>query len=320
LSKFRIPYDIPIQDFHEALFGELQVHRIISVNICDNEAIVEIDDSDKRSAVLYTSKVAGIKLDIVKHHSALLPVWLSLKPSDKPFTIVHIDTHNDLGMPNLLRCEDKLIDRWTGNIVSPCIRSTVVQAIDSAAIEIGSYLTVALYWLPVTNLIWLCPEESTGVVRGMVNPRGLRLEWLYLDSLDSRVERLTTIPVSSDSYKTKIHVVKTTDEIREILLKHPSNNILLDIDLDYFDNSAENSDHDRDQPDVLPLSGGWMATQKARIYNILDALPLEGVVSVGIACSPGFCPAKKATLLGRMVINSFLERVQKDRFLCGRSL
>jgi hypothetical protein len=313
LSLLYVPYNVPLSKVPDALYRELQACKILSVHTCDGVAVVEIEDCEKISTPLDTSQLAHIRVDYVNHHSALLPGWLSLKSGMCNFTIIHMDTHNDLGRPNLLRHGDQLFDRWTGNIVHPDKMSTVCQAIDSTAIEIGNYLTMALYWLPVTRLIWVCPENSRGVVRSMVNPRGLRLLWSHSDPLDTSVERLDVHPIADDPYDIAIQIVKTPDSLRKIIQNEQVTNIILDIDLDYFDNSFENSNNGDQFERLDPsVSAEWVETQRLQLDRFLDTLPFEFIISIGIACSPGFCPASKAQVLKRMVQNSLLARSRND--------
>lgn len=308
LSTFYVPYDATAHNIYEALYQELQTHQIISIKLFDGMAVVKVNKCAKRSAVRQTMQIAGIPVVDVDHHSALLPGWLSLRTPKRFLTIVHIDAHNDLGCPNLLRHGELLIDRWTGEIVDPDAPPTVHSAVDSTAIEIGSYLTMALYWLPVTRLIWLCPEKNTGVVRSVTNPCGLRLGWSYSDALDNRVERLSVIPVLEDASSILVRIVKSTEALRNALKEQFIGDIVLDVDLDYFDNSAENVDLICNQPIASSVPDEWIYSQQVQISRILDALPLERVVNVGIARSPGFCPVPKAMILAEMFINSLSER------------
>lgn len=312
MSTYHIPYNILKKDVFEILHREFQVQKIQSIHVNEIEAVIKVEDpSEKRSNILNTIYISNIRIDVVNHHSALLPIWLSLKSDNQFFTILHIDAHNDLGSPNLLKIEDKFIDRWTGDIVIPSQIKTVRKAIDSASIEIGSFLTTALNWLPIISLIWVYPEENKGYVRGVLNPSGICLKWLNSDFLDTQIERLNVIPIIDNKYDIAIHVVKNIELLHKVLLKHPDNNIILDIDLDYFDNSDENSNLNFKDFDEIKISDEWIVAQKAKIKKIIAIIPFESVVSIGIACSPGFCPSQKANKLLDIMIESLYKQIQK---------
>jgi len=313
LSIVYVPYTVPTSKVQEALYHEFQACKILSVSMYEGVAVVEIEDRERISTLLETSQLAHIRVDYVDHHSALLPGWLSLDSGKGNFTIIHVDAHNDLGRPNLLRYGVHLVDRWTGNIVRPVEMSTVLSAIDSTAIEIGSYLTMALYWLPITHLIWVCPEDNLGLVRNKMNPRGLRLQWSHSDPLNSSVERLGVQPVDDEPYDTSIQIVKNFDSLSKIVQDEHLTNIIVDLDLDYFDNSYENSNLiDPSEKHVSSISDEWVKNQRLRLDQLLDALPFEFIISIGIARSPGFCPVSKAQILKKMVKDSLLKRSRDD--------
>jgi frataxin-like iron-binding protein CyaY len=307
IRKFHIPFTIPSEDVVKELYRELQVHRIISIQINDGIAIVEIDNCEQYSLIMKTTRVSNFDIIFVNHHSALLQIWLSLKMHDRKITLIHVDSHNDLGSPNVIRRDNQLIDRWTGNFVNPAEIPTIIQAIQSAAIEIGSYLTMALFLLPVSHLIWLCPEKSPGIVRGMENPCGLRLDWSHSDTLDSNIKRLNALPIIDNSFKIEFNVIKNPSKLREFLLKESDTVFLLDIDCDYFDNSDENAIFNkRNQENEIELNE-WTKKQRGKIRDILDAIPHERLINIGVAYSPGFCPADKASILDKLIIDILTE-------------
>ncbi|MCK9631683.1 MAG: UPF0489 family protein [Methanoregula sp.] len=299
----------------KVLYRELQVHRFNSIQINNGIAIVEIENSEQLSIIKKTIRLANFDIIFVNHHSALLQIWLSLKMHDRKITLIHVDSHNDLGSPNVIRRDNQLIDRWTGNSINPAEIPTIIQAIESAAIEIGSYLTMALFLLPVSHLIWLCPEKSPGLVQGMENPCGLRLDWSHSDTLDSNIKRLNALPIIDNSFEIEFNVIKNPSKLRELLLKESDTVFLLDIDFDYFDNSDENANFNkRNQENEIELNE-WTKKQRGKIRDILDVIPYERLVNIGIAYSPGFCPADMADILDKLIIDLLTEKIINDNFI-----
>ena len=304
MATFHIPFDTPVEEIEDVIYRELQTLHILSIELLPELAVVEVADDCQHSVVLQDRVIHSIPVVEVEHHSALLTTWLPWCGSSTPLTVIHVDSHNDLGRPNLKLHGDSLVDRWTGKTVDPADANSVRRALDSTSIEIGNYLTMALYWLPISHLIWICPAASGGGIRKQSNPAGLRLEWGFSDPIHSRVRRLTVIPVNSRPYDVSCRILKDPTSLLAVLREHPDTKFILDIDLDFFDNSEENASPGFITPDEDSSLKEWADAQRPIIDDLLHCLPLERVVTIGFSRSPGFCPERRAEVLSSMLIDA----------------
>jgi len=291
----------------EMLRRELQMVRILSIEVMSDCATVEYaPPSRNMSAVLRREQVRGVPVTVVDDHAALLPVWSHELRDARGLVLVHVDRHSDLGMPNLLRVDGRVVDRFSGREVDPSDPGSIALAVDSTAIEIGSFLTLAIAWLPLETLVWVHPLGLVPTTKGT----GLCLGWTGIDPLLSLERRLRAEPVCTEDFDVALHVCSDLDELPSIIAATGEGSIVLDIDLDYFDDSHEALDLHAPLPEGEPPNVDWLRRQDSVLDALLGAIPQERLKSVGIARSPGFCPAQ--------VADALVERV-RDRLARWRS-
>jgi hypothetical protein len=299
-TRIQLQYDAPKANVQKILRKELQTTHILSSVISNNYVTIELAPSIRcKSAILWSGKVADISATVVDDHSALLPVWLEQFHKERGLLHVHIDRHSDLGMPNLLRVGDKLVDRFSDCGVTPSDLESVILAVNSTAIEIGNFLTLALKWLSIKTLVWLHPPEIEPVTRGI----GLRIGWTGVDPLFSSDLRLEASPILDGNFDVALHVSSKLKELESIIATNDNLDIILDIDLDYFDNSHEALDQQKPMPIGAAPEVEWLRQQEAVLDDLFSVIPAGRLRSVGIARSPGFCPPQVADALVKLVLD-----------------
>lgn len=204
----------------EKLYLELQTRYIQIIEYNNAQAIARINNTNviKFSSVLSQISFGQLIVQEILHHSAALLQWLSY-PHTVPIVIIHVDSHNDLRSPNLIKKSSIIIDRWTRKPVYPNILESVKNAIDSTSIEIGSFLTLALYWLPVKALIWIYPDTVEPVIKGCKNPATVNVGWNVTDEFDFKYKRLCVSPLYSLKYGIPIYICEKDWQIFDAIKK-----------------------------------------------------------------------------------------------------
>lgn len=304
-----IPYDAPKEKVETLIRRELQTENILSVEVEEEIVTVHLAASKKsKSKVLYSECIGSVPVTVVSHHSSLLPVWLQLLRETKDISIVHIDRHSDLDMPNLIKVSDTVYDRWTKLPVHWQLMDSVSNAVDSSAIEIGNFLTVALYLLNIKSLLWLHPADVIPIFR----ETALSVGWTGIDPLFSEIRRLAISPIYENSKEIKFFSYSSFEETARLLSETDSNNVLLDIDLDYFDSSNEELDRTKILPKCNTKKFKCPVTIHRMIDTLFDTIGLKRLKAIGIAASPGFCPTNIAAVLINIILKK-LNRYQKDK-------
>lgn len=275
-------------DLTAAVRRELQtldVRRI--ARRADRVAVEVSDEVPPMSQVLAANVVAGLPFEEVWHHSAVLPRWLAMFRDGPAVYIVHVDSHDDLGSPNLVPSTGGgLCDRWTGAPVDPQDQASVRAAIDSSAIEIGSYLTLALYWLPVVGLALVFPAASQANIACARASAALTVEWAAGDALHHMVRRLRCTRATAG--EGGVPAVRCEGARDLALLRDaipPDARIVLDIDADFFDNSDDNDGK---------IAHGAAVDVAEFIKHLRVAVPSTQLALVSLSRSPGFCPSARA--------------------------
>ncbi|WP_131803850.1 GNAT family N-acetyltransferase [Pseudofrankia sp. BMG5.36] len=199
--------------------------------------------------------------------------------------IAHIDDHEDLGSPRLGVERGALRDLITGRTVDLADPESLVGAIESGAVGIGSFL------LP---LLWSSHNVEIRHLRQ--EPPRSRTDGRYGIKLDTAPDWL----LSSGQPRLVCKVVDEPAECELLVTSRPDRwlanvpedaLLLLHIDADYFSNRYDgDSDwrshariHDADQPRI-----------DDEIDKVIEALrPHAGkIVATHLALSPGFFPAE----------------------------
>jgi hypothetical protein len=201
--------------------------------------------------------------------------------------LLHVDDHRDLGSPRIKRDGDAWRDLITGRPVSISKPDTVIQAIDSGAIGMGSFMTLFLEAVRLAEVRHLCQPPKVMVTRDFV----IRIGDSFDDLLQPGASRpLTTLEPSSG---TGAGHYRLTPHIEDWLEGIEGGPLLLHIDMDYFNNRYDgDSDwcvrpvhHDPPTEEIF-----------ARIEELSQSLRRRGLIEaiedVVFAFSPGFFPAE----------------------------
>lgn len=210
--------------------------------------------------------------------------------------ILHIDDHRDMMCPHIIRSGQGWMDLFTGKPFSALDPPSVLSAICSGAVGIGSFFTPFLHELPRVHVRHLCQsgrltrdrhewclvtqtEGDTLLRPGELRPR--------IDVADAKAHR-TQSPGNNDS-----HSYRHTSSIPYCFSDLPECPVLLHIDMDYFNNrynrdSDWNTHHSHHDP---PLE--QVLDEIDRLFHALTSYGIVNrVENVSVALSPGFFPSE----------------------------
>jgi hypothetical protein len=210
-----------------------------------------------------------------------------INPGD-PLTILHVDDHRDLMSPRLFRRGDGLIDPITGRPFDLFQPETVLSALESGAVGMGSFLTPILHRFPNADVRQLTqpPKVSTTTDFKVV------LAEQADDLLDPGTPR-PSVELYPWSGGPGAGNYRITNDIGRWLEGIGSGPILLHVDMDYFNNRYDGDGDWRDREDVLDPSVEDVLEEVERLTSAMRA---AGVVprieDAVIAYSPGFFPAE----------------------------
>lgn len=301
-SIWNVAFDAPPDRVEKLVRRELQTCIVDSIFARAHTLELKVRHPSF-SEVISEHMIDNIRFIETYHHSAVLLNWMSL-PRNQDYLVLHVDSHRDLARPNLLMDTNNLIvDRWTGDLVSPNDISSLKQAVDSSAIEIGSFLTAAILFIPICGVVWFHPPSDKSSARAGSRMQGLQLNWSNCDPLDSSVRRLNaTFGHSSKD----VSLVETSQPDSARLNSKTDPMIILDIDLDYFDNTNQ---HNADEFTI--------ATFDERIdlfLGLLRTIDLSRLALISIARSPGFCPERMASIISAELQKGFSRWIRERRW------
>ncbi|PAQ08902.1 hypothetical protein [Mesorhizobium temperatum] len=223
---------------------------------------------------------------------------------DERLVVLHVDDHRDLGSPRLFESDGTWIDSITRNPCRLDQPDTVLAAIESGAIGMGSFMTPFLHGFPGTEVRQLCQPPKAGPTKDFV---------IELTSIrDTLIDRRRVRPAISLSENTdggSCGRYRLTTSPTDWLDELGDQRILLHIDMDYFNNRY---DGDTDwQHRAVPLDPP-NDQLLAKIDEVTDALAhavrADQLVDIVVAYSPGFFPAEFwATATQRLIPR--LERI-----------
>ena len=212
--------------------------------------------------------------------------WLSRRPSGtvEPTVVLHVDDHRDLGSPRLYLANGTLVDAITNDEVKLDDPPTVLRAIESGAIGMGSFMTPFLWHCPEAEVRHLCqpPKMQADVRRKfkhilvadtLLNPNAQRLAIDVVDGASGTGNYLGTNDVH-----------RWSDGIE-------GRSALVHIDMDYFNNRY---DGDSAWFERNPRLDPDLPTMLLRVDDLVEALAASkaNIEDVSIAYSPGFFPAE----------------------------
>jgi hypothetical protein len=208
--------------------------------------------------------------------------------ANDPLVVLHVDDHRDLGSPRVFLSEGGgWKDAITGHAVSMRDPASVLSAIESGAIGMGSFLTPWLHALSRVDVRHLCQPPKAPATQDFHFARTVEADSMLLPG----AQRLAIVLEKASgrvgcSYRITPDMVEWTHGLG-------AGPILVHIDMDYFNNRY---DGDSDWQNRHPIFDPPEAEINARIDELADALSAPGIASriqdIVVAYSPGFFPAE----------------------------
>jgi hypothetical protein len=210
--------------------------------------------------------------------------WLARHGQASNLTILHVDDHFDLAAPRLFLEHGSVCDAITGATVDFAKPETVIAAIESGSLGMGSFLSSFLYVVDNVQVRHLRQPPRTTETAEFVIERTTVLDTLLKPGASRPAIALS--PQRGGNY------VLTADT--NVWLNSTSSGpVLLHIDMDYFNNRYDGDSDWASRTDVLDPT---FNIQQQRIDELTHALSEANIgpriVDVAIAYSPGFYPAE----------------------------
>jgi hypothetical protein len=216
--------------------------------------------------------------------------WLQgrdVGPTDS-VVILHVDDHRDLGSPRLFRGAGGLWDPLAKAPFRLDEPASVLSAIQSGAVGMGSFMTPFLHAYPSAEVRHLCqPPKAARTADHRI---------VLIDERDTLLDQTAMRPairllehpgaIGSGCYR-------LTPDLADWLAELGPGPILLHIDMDYFNNRYDGDSDWSARPQALdpPLEA-----VTARIDDLVRALNQAGlgrrIEDIAIAYSPGFFPSE----------------------------
>ncbi|MBZ5763594.1 hypothetical protein LAV84_29830 [Rhizobium sp. VS19-DR104.2] len=176
--------------------------------------------------------------------------WLKRRGGTETLTslvLLHVDDHRDLGSPRIERNEAGWRDLITHRQISLSDPDTVIEAIESGAIGMGSFMTPFLAAVPLAEVRHLCQPPKAEATRDFV----IRIECNSDDLLQPGASRpVATLEPSSGTGAGRYRLTPDVDDWLEGIQGSP---LLLHIDMDYFNNRYDGDSDWRDRPARLDI-------------------------------------------------------------------
>lgn len=209
-------------------------------------------------------------------------------PPDAPLTILHVDDHRDLMSPRIFGTEGEWRDPLTNEAFRVDDPASVLGALQSGSVGMGSFLTPVLHAYRQSEVRHLCqPPKAAQTQRFEVIPGTLKD-----DLIEPGAHRpAITLALKLDARGPQSYLL--TSDIDEWLADLGEGPILLHIDMDYFNNRFDGDGDWQERECALDPD---RADVMARIRAVTGALSGRGflprIVDGVIAYSPGFFPSE----------------------------
>lgn len=217
--------------------------------------------------------------------------WLSrlggLPPEE--ITILHVDDHRDLGTPRLLTQKNGFLDLITGRPFELANPESVMAALDSGAVGMGSFMTPFLHAAPTACIRHLCQPPKAVATRDsriqivtelddLLQPGSRRPAISLSDSVDS--------PLGHGTYR-------VTTNPSEWLADVGGGPVILHIDMDYFNNRYDGNSGWQEQTNSLDPDANAIHGKIDELSTALrDTKVLDRIADITVSFSPGFFPAE----------------------------
>ena len=208
-------------------------------------------------------------------------------------SVLHLDSHADLMSPRISREEGREERGWrdliTGEAVDLGDPLTVVNALRSGAIGIGSFMVPFIHQMPGLRLFHLCPR-----VRLQRAPGAYALEPSLGDGdpifAGARRPRVELRPLD-EAHGQGVYVLGA--DAADLISQIPTGPVLLHIDLDYFNDRFDGCPDWAARPERHDPPRGEILAAIDAFFDTLAASPAAAAVEdVTVAFSPGFFPAE----------------------------
>ncbi len=219
--------------------------------------------------------------------------WLKdrLAAGQRParLNVIHLDSHSDMMSPRLSRRGEAWTDLHTGEPVDLWRPETVVAAIGSGAIGIGSFIAPLFHEIPATNVFHLC------CARHFRRPPGayaMTPAWGDEDALfnEARRPEFELAPIDGEDRRQGVYFL--TDDLDALLSRVPPAPTLLHLDMDYFNNRFDGNPDWADIKDRHDPERGTVLNEIDGFFQALAASATgEWIEDVSVGLSPAFFPA-----------------------------
>lgn len=208
--------------------------------------------------------------------------------ADTPLTILHVDDHRDLMSPRLFQADDGWHDPITNSAFSVGDPASVLSALQSGSVGMGSFLTPVLHAFHRSEVRHLCQPPKASATQRFTITAGLEVD----DLLEPGALR-PAIRLKANTAARGPQSYLLTPDIDEWLANVGDGPILLHIDMDYFNNRFDgDGDWQEREPSLNPDRTAVMARIREVAKAISDHGLLPRIADGVVAYSPGFFPSE----------------------------
>jgi hypothetical protein len=220
--------------------------------------------------------------------------WLrEQRERPQTLTVLHLDSHADLMSPRLSCAGGRWLDLLSGEPVDLAAPGSVVSAIRSGAVGIGSFIVPFLHLVPGLRLCHLCPasrlREEPG--RYALAPVFEEDDRLFPGARRPRAELRRLAEGGSPGEGQGLYCLDA--DLPRLLAEIPAGPVLLHLDLDYFNDRFDGRPDWQEAGDRHDPSGEETLAAIDAFFDVLAASPMRSAIAdVAVALSPGFFPAE----------------------------
>ncbi|TWB87538.1 hypothetical protein FBZ93_12199 [Bradyrhizobium macuxiense] len=217
--------------------------------------------------------------------------WLNQNPRrpGQKLTLLHFDDHRDFGSPRLFATETGYVDAIAGKVVDIRQPNTILDAIDSGAIGMGSFFTLLFHTFDHLDVRHFCQPPKVRSTSKYEIERYHERDTL----LDPTASRPAVKPVPRTG-RDGANIYLATNDPEVLLADIPADApILVHIDMDYFNNRYDGDNAWLERAEALNPPAEEILQEIDRVGRILhDERVLNGISDVSVSFSPGFFPAE----------------------------